>query len=322
MLLLALMLMLAAAALGAYGFLGQRSTSPEVGERLQRFGSVEQLSPEERSAGPGPNAVAKAMDRAVAGKGLNEQIATLLARANVKMTVGEYLLLRLAATAGGVVFGLLAGLILLGGLLALGVAPVGALIGWMAPQIYMSRRAKRRTKKFEEQLGDTITLMANSLRAGYSLLQTMDLVSRDTAAPMSEEFIRVVREVGLGITPQDALAHLLRRITSEDLDLLVTAISIQHEVGGNLAQILDVIGETIRERVRIKGEIGVLTAQGRLSGYIITALPVGLGAFLFMINPSYERQIFVFPWIILPMFGGVLIFIGYMVIKKIVSIEV
>ncbi|HET7034787.1 MAG TPA: type II secretion system F family protein [Thermomicrobiaceae bacterium] len=322
MLLLALMLMLAAAALGVYGFLGQRSTSPEVGERLQRFGSVEQLSPEERTSGPGPNAVAKAMDRAVAGKGLNEQIATLLARANVKMTVGEFLLLRVGTTAGGVVLGFLLGTIFLGGILAFGAAAVGLFIGWMAPQIYMSRRAKKRTKRFEEQLGDTITLMANSLRAGYSLLQTMDLVSRDTSPPMGEEFMRVVREVGLGITNQDALAHLLRRVTSEDLDLLVTAISIQHEVGGNLAQILDVIGETVRERVRIKGEIGVLTAQGRLSGYIITGLPIALGALLMVINPKYERGLFVFPWILLPAFGGVLIFIGFLVIKKIVSVEV
>src|SRR6185437_5346620 len=92
--------------------------------------------------------------------------------------------------------------------------------------------------------------------------------------PMNEEFTRVVREVGLGITPQEAMDHLLRRITSDDLDHLVTAINIQHEVGGNMAQILDVIGETIRERVRIKGEISVLTAQGSLSGYIISGLPV------------------------------------------------
>ena len=172
------------------------------------------------------------------------------------------------------------------------------------------------------QLGDAITLMANSLRAGYSLMQTMELVSRESSPPMNEEFTRVVREVGLGISAHEAMDHLLRRITSEDLDLLVTAIDIQREVGGNLAQILDVIGETIRERVRIKGEIKVLTAQGSLSGYIISALPIGLAAFMFIINPSYVSALFVFPWVCLPITGLILIAIGFMVMRKIVRIEV
>jgi tight adherence protein B len=116
--------------------------------------------------------------------------------------------------------------------------------------------------------------------------------------------------------------HLLRRITSEDLDLLVTAINIQHEVGGNMAQILDVIGETIRERVRIKGEISVLTAQGSMSGYIISALPLGLAVFLFVINPGYMTSLFAFPWVCMPIFGAILIVIGFFAMKKIVQIEV
>ena len=139
---------------------------------------------------------------------------------------------------------------------------------------------------------------------------------------MSEEFSRVVREVGLGITPQEAMEHLLRRITSEDLDLLVTAINIQHEVGGNMAQILDVIGETIRERVRIKGEIGVLTAQGSMSGYIISGLPVALSAFLFVTNRSYMSSLFTFPWVCMPIMGAVMVIIGFIVMRKIVQIDV
>src|SRR5699024_6296360 len=123
-------------------------------------------------------------------------------------------------------------------------------VGWMGPHWYVGYQARKRAQRFNDQLGDTIGMMANSLRAGYSLLQTMELASRETPEPMATEFRRVVREVGLGISPQEAMRHMLDRVPSEDLDLLVTAINIQHEVGGNLAKILDVMGETIRERVR------------------------------------------------------------------------
>jgi tight adherence protein B len=118
------------------------------------------------------------------------------------------------------------------------------------------------------------------------------------------------------------MSNMLRRIPSEDLDLLITAINIQHEVGGNLAQILDTIGHTIRERVRIKGEIGVLTAQGTISGYVITFVPVGLGVVLYFINPTYMSQILAWPWICMPIGAGVLVVIGFFVMRKIVAIEV
>jgi tight adherence protein B len=154
------------------------------------------------------------------------------------------------------------------------------------------------------------------------LLQTMELISRESPAPMCDEFRRVVREVGLGISTQQALDNLLRRVPSEDLDLLVSAISIQHEVGGNLGQILDVIGETIRERVRIKGEINVLTSQQQLSGYVISGLPIALGVGLFLMNREYMLGMFVFPWICLPIGALVMEGIGFMVMKKIVAIEV
>lgn len=320
----ALLLVFAGLALAGYGLAAsRREATAEVESRLQRFGSIEQPAAEGATwSADTPNVVAQAVDRAVAGKGVSEQAATLLARANVRLTVGEYLLLRAGVGAGGFVVGLLAGMVLVGGVLALCLALLGAGAGWMGPQIYLNRRAKARTKRFEEQLGDAISLMANSLRAGYSLFQTMDLVARETPAPMGEEFLRVVREVGLGVSPGEALQHLLRRITSEDLDLMVTAISIQHEVGGNLAQILDVIGETIRERVRIKGEIMVLTAQGRLSGYIITGLPIALAGIMMVINPTYERAVLVYPWIFLPITAVILIVIGFVVMRKIVSIDV
>jgi tight adherence protein B len=139
---------------------------------------------------------------------------------------------------------------------------------------------------------------------------------------MAVEFSRVVREVGLGISPNQALENLLRRVPSEDLDLLVSAIKIQHEVGGNLGQILDVIGETIRERVRIKGEIGVLTAQQTLSGYVVSGLPLVLGGGLYLMNPGYMAQMFVWPYICMPMAAATLMLAGFIVMRKITAIEV
>jgi tight adherence protein B len=192
----------------------------------------------------------------------------------------------------------------------------------MAPIVYLSMRAKRRQKAFLGQLGDTIGLMANSMRAGYSLLQTMELIAKESPSPMADEFRRVVREVGLGITPQTALGNLLRRIPSEDLDLMVSAINIQHEIGGNLGQILDVIGETIRERVRIQGEIGVLVAQQEISGYVITAMPVLMAAILFLINPGYINQMLVWPWLCMPIGAAISLVAGFFVMKKITAIEV
>jgi tight adherence protein B len=245
-----------------------------------------------------------------------------MSRANIRMTTGEFLVIRTATCIGGFMIGFVAGRGLTQPLLGILVGIVFAFVGWMLPHWYMGHRAKKRTNAFVNQLGDTISLMANSLRAGYSLLQTLEMVSRESPQPMNEEFGRVVREVGLGISAQDAMDHLLKRIPSEDLDLLVTAINIQHEVGGNLAQILEVIGETIRERVRIKGEIGVLTAQQSLSGYIITVLPIAMAGFLFLINPDYMSSMFTIPWICMPIFGAVLVVFGFFAMRKIVQIDV
>jgi tight adherence protein B len=176
-------------------------------------------------------------------------------------------------------------------------------------------------------LGDTITMMSNALRGGYSFLQTLDMVSREAPSPVSDEFRRVVQEVGLGRTTEEALENLMRRVPSEDLDLLITAVNIQHEVGGNLAQILDTIGHTIRERVRIKGEIQTLTAQGRISGYVITGLPILLAGYITMVNPDYMMPLFEFgfppdAWCCMPVTSLVMIGLGYWAIMKIVDIEV
>ena len=145
---------------------------------------------------------------------------------------------------------------------------------------------------FNKQLPDTITLIANALRAGSSFLQAIELVVRETRPPISTEFARVIREVNLGLPFEQALENMVRRVRSDDLELMATAIAIQHQVGGNLAEILDSIAYTIRERIRIKGEIRTLTAQQRLSGYVVAGLPIGLAGFLFVGAPGFMDPMF------------------------------
>ena len=171
-------------------------------------------------------------------------------------------------------------------------ALIFAVVGYFIPDWYVKFRQGKRLSAFNDQLSDTITLLANSLRSGYSFLQSMEMVARESPPPMGAEFRRVIREVGLGLSTQDALNNLVRRMPSEDLDLMITAVNIQQEVGGNLAVILDTIGHTIRERVRIKGEIRTLTAMGRVSGYLVAFLPIGIMITLNFINPEFMQPLF------------------------------
>lgn len=238
-----------------------------------------------------------------------------LARANLKLRVAEYYYIRLGASLG------------LGVLLFVFRDPlsgiVGFIIGYFLPRFWVGRRIGGRLSSFNKQLPDTITLLSNSLRAGSSFLQSIELVSREGGPPMSEEMGRVVREVNLGLGMEEALHNLVRRIKSDDLDLMVTAIGIQQQVGGNLAEILDTIAFTIRERVRIKGEINTLTAQGRVSGYLVAFLPIGLGVALNAINPAFMAPLFTETiGRILIGVGAVMMFIGFMAIRKITDIKV
>ena len=322
-LLIALVVLVIGAALMVYFGLqankGRAATSG-MENRLERYGHMADavaVSPNEPSA---REFMTSRVDEAVKGRSSSEATREALARADLKMTVGEWLLIRLGSAAGFSLFGLLMGRFSLAVAIVLGLATAG--LGWMVPHFYLKLRASKRQSAFNDQLGDTISLMANSVRAGYSLLQTMDLVAQESPSPISDEFKRVVREVGLGISPHEALQNLYRRVPSEDLDLLITAIMIQSEVGGNLGEILDVIGETIRERVRIQGEIKTLTAQQSISAYVLVALPLVLGGVLFALNPDYMVQMFVWPYICMPIGAAILMVIGYVVMRKIVQIEV
>jgi tight adherence protein B len=210
------------------------------------------------------------------------------------------------------------------------LAALLSLICLALPWSYVRYLKAKYYRTFEEQLADTLLLMSNSLRAGFSFLQAMEMVSRESPPPMSDEFGRVIQEVSVGVPINDALQNLSDRINSVDLNLMVTAVVIQREVGGGLAEILETIAEVIRERMRIKREITVLTTQGRWSGAILALLPVSIG---FLIHLASKMGAPNDPSFIEPLLyttrGQIMLaiavfnqLIGFFVIMRIVSIRV
>lgn len=287
-----------------------------IGSRLDRYAS-RPAAAGQAAVEAGQPRVVQGLNRMIVPRGSSQKIAQDLARADLKLTPSEFVLINV----GAVLVGFLVVLLLSNKNLIL--ALLGGVAGFYVPRLYVRQLQARRLNAFNDQLGDTLILLANSLRSGYSLLQSMETVARDMAAPVSLEFARVVREIGLGLTMEESLHHLLERINSDDLDLIITAINIQHEVGGNLAEILDTIAHTIRERVRIKGQIKALTAQQRMSGTIISLMPIVVGLWLFMTNPNYISGL----WkdtcgIMMLIFGAVTMVIGYILIRRISQIEV
>jgi tight adherence protein B len=260
------------------------------------------------------------INKRVTGSSLGDRISKNLARADLKLKPGEYIALIIIAAFGvGFVAWFLASQSIIG-------AIIGAVVGGFIPNMYVKSAEGKRLIKFDEQLPDMLNLMVNGLRAGYSTLQAMEAVSKELPPPINDEFRRVVQEMQLGVRMEQALDNLLRRIASPDLDLVITAINVQKEVGGNLAEILDTISYTIRERVRIKGEIRVLTTQVTYSGRFLSMLPVFIIGILYFLNRDYMMEFFKpesFPcgYIALGV-AGLLIIAGYFVMKKLGDIEV
>ncbi len=272
---------------------------------------------------------AAGVDRVVEQRDWGSNMARELARADLQLRPSEYLAIRVGAIVGAPIVVFLLGKTVLPTLdnpIALLVAGV---LGWWVPRFCVNRRKTKRLQAFNDHLADTITLIANALRAGASFLQAIELVVRETQPPISTEFNRVIREVNLGLPFEQALSNMVRRVRSDDLELMTTAITIQHQVGGNLAEILDSIAFTIRERIRIIGEIRTLTAQQRMSGYVVAGLPIFLVVILSVIAPTFMEPMFGPPEIfgipagvIILVFGGIMMGIGFLAIRRIVDIEV
>ncbi|MDI6869863.1 MAG: type II secretion system F family protein [Bacillota bacterium] len=300
----------------------------KVRDRLRRFVDQQGITPAEaalleeaRRRGQTEKSPARHLLRLVS-RSLDSQagakkLQVQLERADILLKGSEFLVINaLVAAALGI-----AGLAVTRGnpMAAAG----GLLAGWILPRLQLQQRIAKRQKAFNAQLAEALTVMSNSLKAGYSFLQAMEMVSREMLPPISVEFGRALREVSLGVATESALEAMVRRIGSDDLDLVVTCVLIQRQVGGNLAEILDNISHTIRERIRIKGEIKTLTAQGRMSGLIISLLPFALAGLMFVLSPKYIGQL-----LANPLGRGMLAMglvsegIGIFFIRKITNVEV
>lgn len=220
------------------------------------------------------------------------------------------------------IFGLLLGLVVFlttfDIMLTILALVVGIVLGLLFLNIYISRRQQA----FTNQLGDMLQMVSNAMRAGFSFLQAFELIAREMDAPIGREVQKVVSEINVGATVDTALENMQKRVQSADFELVVTAVLIQRQVGGNLAQILDTIGATIEERVKVKREVKALTAQGRASGYLLSGLPFALGLILYTMNPDYLKPLWTETYGRMAiMLALVLQVIGFMVIRKIVDIK-
>jgi len=299
-----------------YFFQGQR----KVQSRMQSLKNVPKQEESKAKEGGkillGAEKIITLFGKVLERRGIIKPLEDKMLKASLPLRGEEYLILWLLST---IVPGLLFFLVtkkLLSGV-------VICFIGFFVPPLLVKRAEQQKLKRFNQQLIDALSIISNSLRAGYSFMQAIELVSKEMPDPIRKEFGRTFREISLGTTLEEALHKLGRRVTSDDLELIITAVLIQRQIGGNLAEIMDNISDTIRDRIRIQGEIKTLTAQGRLSGMVIGLIPLFLIGMMFLLNPEY----------LLPLFKsslGLLMFsvgivgeiIGIIIIKKIVSIDI
>ncbi|SHI69451.1 tight adherence protein B [Desulfofundulus thermosubterraneus DSM 16057] len=253
---------------------------------------------------------------ALAPRSAAQRLEAELARAGIPMRGEEFITVQLGVTAG-------LPLLMLAATHNLAGAVVLGIFGYTLTRMVIIRGKAGRARKFNDQLVDSLAIMANSLRAGFSFFQAMDTVRREMPDPIAGEFSRALREINLGRSVDEALEGMARRVESPDLDLVVTAVLIQRQVGGNLAEILDIISETIRERIRIKGQIRTLTAQGRISGLVVGLLPVFFGALLLVISPDYLKVLFTEKAGLLMLAGAAVSeLVGFLLIRQITNIEI
>jgi len=312
--------LLSAIAVGVY-----ISSSSERGlmeERLGKYLEEDKNASEDAKAAKG--ALSEWVNKRVEKSSFGGGIAKNLARADMKFKPGEFIffIVILAVVLGTTAF------ILVGTEMyyKIGSFLLGAGAGVVVPIIYLRSQQGKRLAKFNDQLSDMLNLVVNGLRAGYSTMQAMEAVSRELPPPISEEFRRVVQEMQLGLPMDKALDNLIRRIPSEDLDFVITAINVQREVGGPLAEILDTIAFTIRERIRIKGEIRVMVSQVVMSGRILSGVPFAIFVLLWFVNPHYMGEFFLPENLTCGLIalgvGVFMIVIGYFVMMKIADIQV
>jgi len=288
----------------------------DITHRLETYAAVARKPHDKSESRKGISGLLGLLDRLLSGQSIGRALALRLAQANIRMTVPEFIVisLSLAVALGAVGFAFQRHFIS-----GLAAGAVGLALPWV---LLESRRGKR-IKAFHEQLIDVLTLVVGSLRGGHALLTALDLVSKELGPPASEEFDRVLREIGFGLSQAEALNNLVARMETDDLQLIVTAVNISHEVGGNLSMVLEKITETLRERIRLQGEIRVLTTQQRLTSYVLAALPILLTIVLAVLNPKWILQMFQPGWVrIIPAAAFISDAVGFTIAQMLTKVEV
>ena len=254
--------------------------------------------------------------RLVVRKDKIREIQANLIKADLMMRAEEYIGMIIL-----IVIGAYAAVFLLTGSILFGI--LGAGIGLIMPGIVVNSKKKKRSQAMTEHLPEALNILSNGLRAGFSFTQALSVVVREMEGPLTVEFSRTLRENRLGKPMDEALNDMLGRIENEDLEMLIIALLIQRQVGGNLAEVLDSIAHTIRERVRIKGEIRTLTAEGRISAIILSVAPVAMAVIISILNPGYMVTLIEEPVGIIMIVAAVIMqIIGILVLRKMVAIEV
>lgn len=263
-----------------------------------------------------PGSFVRLGQRAAVATGFTDRLDAKLDMSGLPIHSGEFI----ALTVVGGFAGAIAGLILLHSIVVILVITAAAA---SVPYFLMVRGIDRRTKRFQSQLAAVLTILASSLRAGHSFMQALDTVSQEVGKPASEEFTRVVTETRLGRPVDEALNAMADRIESEDLRWTILAVNIQREVGGNLAEILDTVAGTIREREEIRGQVDVLTTEGKISAGILTALPILIAMYMFIVNPAYINLLLnTRIGLVMIATGIALLALGVLWMRKIVKIDV
>lgn len=327
-LILVFMAVFAAVFVGAQVFFAGGDDEEEVKKRMTIFtGGTEEgpiteeiKAPKKDQRASPSNALMQKIGQAITPKGIAMVFERQLERADLPLRANEFagMVFLACMIPGGVAYLLTRTLVWT--ILALGM-------GLITPFIYLQLLYSRKLRRFNDQMLDTLTLLANAVKAGYSMVQAMEMVAKESPPPMGSEFTRVIREVSLGVTIEDALTNLKQRVPSGELDLMVTVINIQRQIGGNLSEILESIADTIRERNKLMGMISALTAQGRLSGLIIGGMPFALTGVLYAINPPYISLLWTyskgaFHSYYLLILCLVMEMVGFFIINKITTIEV
>lgn len=263
------------------------------------------------------------VERVLGGFGLGSSLASAMARADVPLTVAEFLLIVL----GAALVGLLIGLFRIGPALGPPIGPLAgvglAVVLGAVPLLYLRIKEASRKRAITEQLPDVLTLLVGSLRSGQGLSQAIGMLVDEIPPPAGDEFARVNRAMELGMSVQHALWDMAERVGSDDLDLVVTAITVQYEMGGNLAETLETIASTVRDRINLLREVRVMTSQQRYTGYVLALLPLITGLLIFIVNPEYMGRLFEPGWVrLLPVAAILAQVVGYLIMRRIVDIEV